>query len=287
MSALVIYHANCPDGFTASWVARSVLEQEPEGVEYHEGVYGQDPPDCTGRDVYLLDFTYGPDHMVTIYEQARRLTVLDHHQTAIANCEPVRAMWAERWRHPGQPFGCRIELDMGRSGARLAWDHFYTGQKDVPDIVKFVEDRDLWRFAYPETKDYHAALTSRPYTFDAWDEIATMDLWRVVTEGQAVNRYREQLIAQTVAIASHAEVVPGLIMPVANCPYAYASDVAGLLAERDMEQVAAYYFDDLAHGVRQWGLRSTNAGPDVAAIAERMGGGGHKHAAGFKTPIPC
>ena len=102
MSNLVIYHGSCPDGFTAAWVARSVLELEPGGVEFHEGVYGQDPPDCTGRDVYLLDFTYPPNTMLTIYGQAKSLTVLDHHQTAWGNCEPVQERWSQRWRaHAG------------------------------------------------------------------------------------------------------------------------------------------------------------------------------------------
>jgi hypothetical protein len=284
MSNLVIFHSGCPDGFTAAWVARSVLGQEPGGVEFHDGVYGQAPPDCTGRNVYLLDFTYPSEQMVAIFDQARSLTILDHHQTAVANCDPVRTLWSERWRRPGSPVGCRIELDMDRSGARLAWDHFYT-RLPAPDIVKFVEDRDLWRFAYPETKDYHAALTSRPYTFEAWDEIAGMRLDTILTEGVAISRYRDQLIAQAVANADYGEVA-GVVMPVANCLYAIGSDVAGALADRSMERVAAYYLDDRKNGVRQWGLRSTPDGPDVAAIAETMGGGGHKQAAGFKTPIP-
>jgi nanoRNase/pAp phosphatase (c-di-AMP/oligoRNAs hydrolase) len=269
---LCIYHGGCPDGFTAAWVVRGAMEGLlTDGCDFHPGVYGQDPPDCTGRSVYTVDFTYPREVMMDIAETAAQLTVLDHHQTAIENCASIKIV-------------ANVTLDMNRSGARLAWDHFY-GPEDPPDIVRFVEDRDLWRFAYPETKDYHAALTSRPYTFEAWDEIAGMRLDTILTEGVAISRYRDQLIAQAVANADYGEVA-GVVMPVANCLYAIGSDVAGALADRSMERVAAYYLDDHKNGVRQWGLRSTPDGPDVAAMAETMGGGGHKHAAGFKTPIP-
>jgi oligoribonuclease NrnB/cAMP/cGMP phosphodiesterase (DHH superfamily) len=45
--------------------------------------------------------------------------------------------------------------------------------------------------------------------------------------------------------------------------------------------VAAAYFDRA--DARVFSLRSDRAGIDVAAIAERYGGGGHRHAAGFQV----
>jgi nanoRNase/pAp phosphatase (c-di-AMP/oligoRNAs hydrolase) len=149
-----------------------------------------------------------------------------------------------------------------------------------------VQDRDLWRFELDGTKDYFAALTSRPYTFEAWDEISRLPIHEVHAEGRAINRYRDQLIEQAVALSAWAHVA-GWLMPVTNCPYAYASDVAGELAKtNEGDGVAAYYFDDRKKNIRSWGLRSTPNGLDVAALAQTMGGGGHKHAAGFRTHLP-
>ena len=42
---LVIYHANCWDGFCAAWIARKALGE----IEAYPGYYGQSPPDVTGR----------------------------------------------------------------------------------------------------------------------------------------------------------------------------------------------------------------------------------------------
>jgi oligoribonuclease NrnB/cAMP/cGMP phosphodiesterase (DHH superfamily) len=43
---------------------------------------------------------------------------------------------------------------------------------------------------------------------------------------------------------------------------------------------AAYYWDSPTG--REFGLRSAPDGLDVSVIARKFGGGGHKHAAGFK-----
>ena len=47
MDPLVIYHANCWDGFCAAWVCRRGLVR----IEAKAAYYGEKPPDVTGRDV--------------------------------------------------------------------------------------------------------------------------------------------------------------------------------------------------------------------------------------------
>src|SRR5690606_35880403 len=59
-------------------------------------------------------------------------------------------------------------IDQQRSGAGIAWDFFHPGVPR-PALVNHVEDRDLWRFALPGTREIQAAVFSRPYTFAAWD----------------------------------------------------------------------------------------------------------------------
>lgn len=43
-----------------------------------------------------------------------------------------------------------------------------------------------------------------------------------------------------------------------------------------------YYYDTAE--ARHFGLRSADDGADVARIAQEYGGGGHRHASGFKVP---
>ena len=63
---LVIYHSNCADGFSAAWC---FWHKYGEACDFHAGVYGKEPPDVTGRDVYLVDFSYKAD----VVEQMLRI----------------------------------------------------------------------------------------------------------------------------------------------------------------------------------------------------------------------
>lgn len=271
---ICIYHGNCPDGFTAAWIVHRYSAASGIEVELHPGVYGEERPALSNsRNVIMVDFSYPNMMMHEIANRADTLVVLDHHQTALENCAGL----------VGHYENVHVVLDMERSGARITWDYIHPGE-DAPDIVRHVEDRDLWRFQYPETPAYFAALTSHPYTLEAWDAITAQPLAEVLAEGRAIERYRRQLIELHLPNAD-LRVVAGVWMPAVNCPYTIASDVAGELAKTAPRGVAAYYYDNLATHTRHWGLRSTEDGPDVAVLAESMGGGGHKHAAGFREHL--
>ncbi|HRE01609.1 MAG TPA: hypothetical protein PLV68_09935, partial [Ilumatobacteraceae bacterium] len=120
-------------------------------------------------------------------------------------------------------------------------------------------DRDLWRFDLTGTADVFAAVTSRPYTVEAWDEMMWLPIDRLLVEGRAINRWRDQLIEGCVANA-YEHTLFGHRVWVAAAPYAIGSDVAGILAKRNPTLFGAYYVDD-GHG-RKWGLRSGADGLD-------------------------
>ena len=68
-------------------------------------------------------------------------------------------------------------------------------------------------------------------------------------------------------------------MPVLNAPYFWSSDAGHIMGVG--EPFAACYWD--TPGGRVYSLRSAEDGVDVSEIAVMYGGGGHKHAAGFKV----
>lgn len=106
--------------------------------------YGDEPPDCSDRDVIIVDFSYPRDVLEYMAEQAKSLRVLDHHKTAAADLDGF----------PGAIF------DRDRSGAGLAWDELVGGKR--PEIVDFVEDRDLWRYSLPNSRAINAWISSLP-----------------------------------------------------------------------------------------------------------------------------
>lgn len=84
MKPLVIYHANCTDGFGAAFAAWLKLGDE---AEYLPMNYGDTSPDmmaekCRDREVYILDFSFSKLVMDHIFQAATRVTWLDHHASS-------------------------------------------------------------------------------------------------------------------------------------------------------------------------------------------------------------
>lgn len=54
MSTIVIYHADCPDGFGAAFAAWLVFG---DSAQYVPARFGEPAPDVRGKEVYILDFS--------------------------------------------------------------------------------------------------------------------------------------------------------------------------------------------------------------------------------------
>ena len=53
---VVIYHADCTDGFGAAYAAWKQLGNR---AEYYACKHGTSPPEVKGKNVVILDFSYG------------------------------------------------------------------------------------------------------------------------------------------------------------------------------------------------------------------------------------
>lgn len=273
-SYLCIYHGNCADGFTAAWVVRNALGDN--NVEFYPGVYSEDPPWEKIKDQTLIfvDFTYKLHVMELILQQAKSVLILDHHKTAADNLLSLNHGRVTKY------------FDMSRSGARMAWDYFFPGQP-VPEIIRFVEDRDLWKYQYPETRHFNSYLFSKNYSFENWDQLAVdastdTSLHLAISAGKAIDEKHFKDIAELLAVCRYEMVIGGVKVPVANLPYTMASDAANFLANNHESKIGACYYETGKY--RVFSLRSTSDGPDVAAIAASYGGGGHSNASGFRMP---
>lgn len=284
---LCIYHGNCADGFTAAWAVWRALG---DGAEYVPGIYGKEPPDVTGRDVLLVDFSYKLPVLEAMMQPrgARSLLILDHHKTAaedLAGLPDARPKWDQHVAFAGAP-ACDpvgVVFDLERSGAGIAWDYFHPGVERHP-LVNYVEDRDLWRFKLPFSREIAANIFSYEYTFANWDWIANelnapMGVSNLGLEGRAIERKHHKDVAELVRVTKRRMVIGGHEVWCANLPYTLTSDAGNLMAKG--EPFAACYWD--TPDGRVFSLRSTPEGADVSEIAKAYGGGGHKNAAGFRV----
>lgn len=260
---LVIYHGNCADGFAAAW---TFWRDYRDNMDYYPGVYQNPPPDVHGRRVYLVDFSYKRAVFEQMLKEAEHVTIIDHHKSAIEDLASL----------------CHLKLtkyfDMTHSGAMLAWQ-FLKNEAAPPELLKRIEDRDLWQFAYPDTRCVQAAVFSYPYDFEVWDDLMRMPLKQLAADGLAIERKHFKDINELMQ-AKRPMVIAGYTVPTLNVSYTMSSDAGNLLAEG--HPFAACYMD--AATGRNFSLRSNDNGLDVSMIAAEFGGGGHRNAAGFAVP---
>jgi hypothetical protein len=271
---LVLYHGRgCTDGFAAALAAWLYYAGRVtcQGVDHGDVRTLADLPPLVGRAVYVLDFSFAPELLQAMAGQAAKLVMLDHHKSA-----------AQQWAGHSLTQGV-VHFDMGQSGASLAWNFFFPDQP-MPDLVRYVQDRDLWAWAYPESAAYLAALDMEPLDFARWQAIAQMDAaaqQAFIARGQAMDDKFAKLAEQ---IAEHARplVFNGVKGLMVNAPGGFHSLVGDLLAKQSGTFALMWTVDK--NGVVKCGLRS-RSGFDCIPLAESLGGGGHAQACGARLPV--
>jgi hypothetical protein len=285
MKPLIVFHSPCMDGAAAALAAWLKFGDE---AEYRPAKYGDAAPadeECRGRDVYVLDFSYPRAELVrmratcgieirpTQQWDRERLVVLDHHISAQRDLA-------------GLPF---CTFDMMKSGAALAWERFHTGPASthvyakgsaLPELFAYIQDRDLWQWKLPHSREISAALAARECAEDWRKLIPIWQSWQsrlntiaikevLIAEGAAILRAQEQQVARAVATAE--EVTLRVSRPLAlpndvhvredytvralavSCPL-LQSDIGEALAlesaRRGRDAVGVVYFRDGA--VERW-----------------------------------
>ncbi|MBP9904605.1 MAG: phosphoesterase [Rhodoferax sp.] len=270
---LVIYHGNhCPDGFAAALAAWLYFGGQAEfvGLDHDDVRTVEDLPELRARAVYVLDFAFSEAVLRDVDCRAAKLVLLDHHLSA-----------AEKL----SGFQCRcgaVHFDVEKAGARLAWEFFYPDEP-LPDLVRYVEDRDIWVWQYPESSSFLASLDMEPFEFARWHAIAKLDatgLAAYITRGEAMDAKFKQLAVQ-IAQQAHTLRFNGVDGWMVNAPGVFHSEVGHLLCQRSGSFALMWTLD--RKGQVKCGLRS-RGNFSCIALAESMGGGGHAQAAAFRMP---
>jgi hypothetical protein len=274
----VFFHFPCADGFTAAWTAWTANPAWEYIAASHNDLQGLLPEGMEGswmgEDVYFLDICPPRDVLARLCDlvgaRGHKVYVIDHHVSAKAALDDFEHDALVK------------HFDMNRSGAGLAWAFFHPNE-ETPLLVKLVEDRDLWRFNFKESKSFASFLFSLEYDFELWNDVAlNLELpdgqHSILSQGDAIERKHAKDVAELVANGCDWQVIGGWEVPVINAPYFYASELGHALA-RGVPFAAVWYENQ---GRRYYSLRSeVDEGIDVSQIATLFGGGGHKHAAGF------
>jgi len=264
-NTVILYHADCPDGFGAAFAAWKKFKEEASYVPVR---HNQPPPEgLEGKEVYIADFSYPNGTVLDMEKQAKRLVVLDHHLGAKADVEAVK----------------EHVFDETRSGATIAWNYFHPNT-DTPRLLQYVQDGDLYTFNLPDARAVLAYVYTKPFAFETWNtlmqELETEDGKRRMVEIGTV--YREHFALLVEKIARQAKLVEfeGFECYFASAPEMFASDVGHYLSDKKppIALIVRAEKDRIAVSLRSDGT------VNVADLAKKYGGGGHPAAAGFRVP---
>ncbi len=278
----ILYHANCNDGSgaaLAAWMLFGETTATGEPIDYIPVQYGSPAPNCAAENVYILDFCYPRQTLIEMATHANLITVIDHHKTAR---DDLSEPFPEQYN--GLPLcEVRVTFDMRKSGAVLAWEHF--NDSPPPQLLQHIQDRDLWRFELPQTREITTGLQLTE-DWRNWEELIRQPhlLAAVAREGQTINRY---LAMQSEKIIQHGPRywdIEQTIVPVYNLPKFMSPDTLHLALEKypDASYAVAYF---ALPDQRIYSLRARPGETDVSAIAKKHGGGGHVEAAGFTVQL--
>lgn len=279
MKTICIYHKNCFDGICAAWVvsryysnAEFIPMAYSDSLEWliqgwNQGTYSQED------NLIVVDFSFKRGIMESLKKLFPKMLVLDHHKTAQVECKGLNY----------------CIFDMNESGASLAWKHY--SHVELPILVRYIKDRDLWLFNEKNSEDINSFIQSYPMTIENYEHLNNIligedSLTDALFGGQSINRYKKTMVEAMCKNAAYCNNYPFYNdqVPIVNASLLFSEVGNELCKLYPSAPFAAYYFDRLRDGVRQWGLRSIG-NFDVSEVAKTFGGGGHKNAAGFEQKL--
>lgn len=277
---VILYHGDL-DGIVAAGVVLSSLpEEQRRRVLPIRSDYGKteflggkivDQINHTEIEVplhstaWVVDFSL-PKAQVLQLQRVANVIWIDHHPSAIEKLESIAHTL------PGM-------RSLDRSGCGLAWQFLHSG-REMPDLVRYVEDRDLWRFSLGEaTNRYTSGALIRLRT--PWDVLPLLEsnaaTEEILTAGGYIEAYRRgsEQTAMT-RFATARSFRSNLRVAYLNLPG--NGDVGEALCTKFSADIAVCY---VVRRNREISVSLYSSQYNVEPIARIFGGGGHAGAAGF------
>ena len=285
----IVYHAHCLDGLCAAAIAKIEFPHARcIAASYSTPI----PQFEDGDGVLMVDFCYPPETLKQVSPTVS-VMILDHHESsrlalaAHPDAVLVSAATPEANREVyrlAPNVAAAFSLD--QSGAEFTWS-FLHPKEPMPMAVRWVGDRDMWRWKLPDTDAFTIAAYDRCQNVEDWYDLihCDEDCGPLLEHGKTLLAQRDVNVAEQAARATPWEV-PGL-------PEArgwYVKDCEGFLSE-----TGAKVLKDMGGGVvalerfsternrYEVSLRSDGS-VDCSVLAGRFGGGGHVRAAGYVLP---
>ncbi|KAL0791948.1 hypothetical protein Bca101_008194 [Brassica carinata] len=302
----VLYHYPCHDGVFAALAAHLYFSANSiSSLFFPNTVYSpitiSKLPLQDISHLYLLDFTGPPGFVQQVSPKVDNVVILDHHKTAIESLGDVSSTCKNVTK----------VLDIGRSGATIAFDYFTQKLKEERNcremdefkrtrrVFEYIEDADIWKWNLPESKAFNSRIIDLgiEHNFNQnsslFQQLLSLDHDTVINRGRESLSRKRKLIQEALE-QSYEIVLGGGAEEFGRCLAVNEDEIAELrselgnqLAEKSkgmrLRGVGAvvYRVPELGDETKlKISLRSVEE-EDTTVVSQRFGGGGHKNASSF------
>lgn len=299
------------------------IDERPMEITYYNYQDSPILPDYEfheGEKVIITDLSIN-DHIMNFVKRAVeagcRVSHIDHHTTTITKrdtfSDEERAIYDKVYTFFSVKFSATMLMWIWacankeeREHIESIWDKidftenyshlgFYPEKPNeriykIPDVIRYVDDYDIWRHDLKDTIAFHYGFDSemdKQPDSKLWDELLYNEYASVIV----AKRYNEPGFAVWKAIQSDNTKLrkSGFETKIPGYDYrCFAVNgrgnsfvFEGILEEYDV--CIIFYYDGTTKSWKYSAYSSNINGPDVSVISKSFGGGGHVHAAGFRT----
>jgi uncharacterized protein len=283
----IFYHKKDSDGFACAWAFNRyfdpvhLLDHDRRWIDPNEPNfqlipfdYGDKLPKEIAETVVFADCTPTRAQLHCLVDVCEKVIIIDHHKTA----------WVELTNVPGVEY----HYDETSAACEMVWKFLFRDK--VPDLIKYVADRDLWKFVLPCSRTINLRINSYPWEFRAWDEMFAREITIAgfSNEGFAIFDFQQRMIQEAIRTQHKVILIRGEIRQefwAIQCSTPQIiSELGNVLALVLPEKRCCIYFFDGSKW--QFSFRSKDE-VDVGSMAKLLGGGGHRNASGTYWPSNC
>lgn len=131
----IIYHKNCPDGFTGLVLFLCTrLWEEGNTIIYPDVPFSKNiPPDIENKNIIIIDVAYNSKLLNEIVTLANNVLFIDHHVSIKNDIDKINNN------------KLKVYYDVNESGASLVWKYFYSNEK-IPKFIKYISSNDIGKW---------------------------------------------------------------------------------------------------------------------------------------------
>lgn len=231
------------------------------------------------EEVIFVDFTPSLEYVKILANNNNTVLILDHHKTVQDRLDDINNI-----------ANAKCVLDITHAGCMVTWNYFYpqSQYKEIPLVVKLIEDYDIWKWEYPETEDFVNGMDlelwkTKPWSCQ-WSKLldGTGDIFRLIDFGHTITDYKKVYNYQLLEAISYEVMFQGHKILVCNAP----KNNSKLFGDKikDYPFVAMYSHKQDQYIVSLYSATGFDTTTISAQMVDKNGnrGGGHPGASGFK-----